>query len=64
MDVVYKIECNDCNATYIGKINAETQDQISDHNHINRNNTMTKSVITELQPPIQLEKKLLAQKNF
>ena len=46
-NIVYKINCNDCNASYVGQTGRQLNTRIKEHrNHINRN-TSTKSVITE-----------------
>ncbi|KYQ51407.1 hypothetical protein ALC60_09486 [Trachymyrmex zeteki] len=46
-DVVYKMECRDCDASYVGQTGRTLKTRISEHrNHINRN-TDQKSVITE-----------------
>ena len=46
-NVVYKINCNNCNASYVGQTGRQLNTRIKEHkNHINRNSTV-KSVITE-----------------
>ena len=46
-NVVYKINYNDCNASYVGQTGRQLNTRIKEHkNHINRNSTV-KSVITE-----------------
>ena len=47
MNVVYKINCNNCDVSYVGQTGRQLNTRIKEHkNHINRNN-QTKSVITE-----------------
>jgi len=47
MNVVYKLSCRDCDASYVGQTGRTLKTRISEHrNHINRNTT-TQSVITE-----------------
>jgi len=47
MNVVYKLKCSDCNASYVGQTCRSLKTRIAEHrNHINRNTT-TQSVITE-----------------
>jgi len=47
MNVVYKLNCVDCNASYVGQTCRLLKTRIAEHrNHINRNTT-TQSVITE-----------------
>jgi len=47
MNVVYKLNCADCNASYVGQTCRSLKTRITEHrNHINRN-MMTRSVITE-----------------
>jgi len=47
MNVVYKLKCSDCNASYVGQTCRSLKTRIAEHrNHINRN-TKTQSVITE-----------------
>jgi len=46
-NLVYKLACKDCDATYVGQTSRTLKTRISKHrNHINRNTT-TQSVITE-----------------
>ena len=46
-NVVYRINCNDCEASYVGQTGRLLKTRINEHrNHINRNTTQT-SVITE-----------------
>jgi len=46
-NLVYKLTCRDCDATYVGQTGRTLKTRISEHrNHINRN-TNTHSVITE-----------------
>jgi len=46
-NLVYKLSCRDCDATYVGQTGRTLKTRISEHrNHINRNTT-TQSVITE-----------------
>jgi len=46
-NLVYKLSCRDCDATYVGQTGRTLKTRISEHrNHINRN-TSTQSVITE-----------------
>ncbi|KYN14550.1 hypothetical protein ALC57_13247, partial [Trachymyrmex cornetzi] len=46
-DVFYKVECKDCDASYVGQTRRTLKTRISEHrNHINRN-TDQRSVITE-----------------
>ncbi|KYN06950.1 hypothetical protein ALC62_02072, partial [Cyphomyrmex costatus] len=46
-NVVYKIQCNDCDASYVGQTSRQLKTRIAEHrNHI-RYNTSTRSVITE-----------------
>jgi len=47
MNVVYKLSCKECDATYVGQTGRTLKIRISEHrNHINRN-TITQSVIIE-----------------
>jgi len=47
MNVVYKLNCRDCNASYVGQIGRLLKSRIAEHkNYINRN-TMAHSVITD-----------------
>jgi len=47
MNVVYKIKCCDCDASYVGQTGRQMKTRISEHkNHINRN-TPAHSVITD-----------------
>jgi len=47
MNVVYKLNCVDCNASYVGQTCRLLKTRIAEHrNYINRNTT-TQSVITE-----------------
>jgi len=46
-DVVYKLCCKNCDASYVGQTSRQLKTRISEHrNHINRNTT-TQSVINE-----------------
>jgi len=46
-NVVYKLCCKNCDASYVGQMSRQLKIRISEHhNHINRNIT-TQSVITE-----------------
>ncbi|KYN09170.1 hypothetical protein ALC57_18725 [Trachymyrmex cornetzi] len=46
-NVVYKISCENCDATYVGQASRQLKSRISEHrNHI-RHNASTRSVITE-----------------
>ena len=46
-NVVYKIDCKDCDASYVGQTSKCLKTRISEHrNHINRN-TIQISVITQ-----------------
>ncbi|KYN02360.1 hypothetical protein ALC62_06740, partial [Cyphomyrmex costatus] len=46
-NVVYKIQCNDCEASYVGQISRQLKTRIKEHrNHINHNSS-TRSVITD-----------------
>jgi len=46
-NLVYRLTCRDCDATYVGQTGRTLKTRISEHqNHINRNTT-TQSVITE-----------------
>ncbi|XP_018395960.1 PREDICTED: uncharacterized protein LOC108774367 [Cyphomyrmex costatus] len=46
-NVVYKISCADCDASYIGQTGRQLKTRIAEHrNHI-RHNTSTRSVITD-----------------
>ncbi|KYN03677.1 hypothetical protein ALC62_05373 [Cyphomyrmex costatus] len=46
-NVAYKINCNDCNASYVGQTGRRLKTRITEHrNHIRRN-TSSRSVITE-----------------
>jgi hypothetical protein len=46
-DVVYRISCRDCNASYVGQTSRQVNTRISEHrNHIRRN-ASTRSVITD-----------------
>jgi len=46
-NLVYKLSCRDCDATYVGQTGRTLKTRITEHrNHINRNTT-TQSVITE-----------------
>ncbi|KYN28371.1 Dipeptidyl peptidase family member 6 [Trachymyrmex cornetzi] len=52
-NVVYKICCNDCNASYVGQTGRQLKTRIAEHrNHINWNTT-TRSVITEHRMQMQ-----------
>jgi len=47
MNVVYKLNCKDCNASYVGQTSRLLRTRITEHkNHINRNTTVH-SVITD-----------------
>jgi len=47
MNVVYKMNCKDYNASYVGQTNRLLNTQIAEHkNHINRNTTAY-SIITD-----------------
>jgi len=46
-DVVYKLSCKNCDASFVGQTSRQVKTRISEHrNHINRNTT-TQFVITE-----------------
>jgi len=45
-NVVYKISCNDCDASYVGQIGRLLKTRISEHQSHIRRNTSTTSVIT------------------
>ncbi|KYM94600.1 hypothetical protein ALC62_14773 [Cyphomyrmex costatus] len=46
-NVVYRIQCNDCDASYVGQTGRQLKTRINEHrNHI-RHNTSTRSVITD-----------------
>ena len=46
-DVVYKISCRDCDASYVGQTSRQVRTRISEHrNHIRRNVSTCQSVIT------------------
>jgi len=46
-NVVYKISCNNCDASYVGQTGRQLKTRITEHrNHI-RHNTSVRSVITE-----------------
>ena len=46
-NVVYKISCNNCDASYVGQTGRQLKIRITEHrNHI-RHNTSVRSVITE-----------------
>ncbi|KYM93779.1 hypothetical protein ALC62_15623 [Cyphomyrmex costatus] len=46
-NVVYKIQCNDCDASYVGQTSRQLKTRINEHrNHINHNSS-TRSVITD-----------------
>ncbi|KYN30381.1 hypothetical protein ALC56_15308 [Trachymyrmex septentrionalis] len=47
MNVVYKISCNNCDASYVGQMGRQLKSRITEHrNHI-RHKTFVRSVITE-----------------
>ncbi|EZA55116.1 hypothetical protein X777_05294 [Ooceraea biroi] len=46
-DVVYRITCKDCDATYVGQTSRQLKTRTSEHRHHIRRNTNTHSVITE-----------------
>ena len=46
-NVVYKISCNDCNASYVGQTGRQLNTRILEHRQHIRRNTTTNSVITD-----------------
>ena len=46
-NVVYKISCNNCDASYVGQTGRQLKTRITEHRNHNRYNTSVRSVITE-----------------
>ena len=46
-NVVYKISCNNCDASYVGQTDRQLKTRITEHHNHIRHNTSVRSVITE-----------------